>query len=401
MPRHASGKGRDLRRSCRRKPIASAKFFPLSQRKAQQRRETVVVLHTRAGVVKILAWYGWDSERKEWGCPMREYWGLKPRQRMSPGLEDVLAYTVTATKSYQEAAALAEKWDCPTDAWTLQVLTRRLGRRAEEQTQARLKSLPVEIAAHRAASEVAIFMLDGWQGRFRGPGWGKKRTKKKRVEWHELKVGVFYLKEQAGRTEGGRGMLSEKVVVSWQGDGAEVGRRLQWEAQRRGLGRAQSILVVADGAAWIWNVAADRWADAVELLDFYHASEHVWMLGRALYGDKEAEPWVEDRLHELRHGQEKKFLAELAHLQVPEGQAGKTVVEQQNYFQKQSERLSYKQIFKRGWPIGSGAVESACSGQQGRFKQRGQLWTEQGFRDLSSLKQARENHHWDELWFPA
>jgi hypothetical protein len=381
-------------------PIASARFSPLSQRKAQQRRETVIALHTSAGVVRIIAWYGWDPGRRTWGCPVRECWGLEPRQQMSPRLEDVLAYTVTATGSYREAAALAQKWECQTDPWTLQVLTQRLGQRAEEQTQARLKTLPVEIAPQRAASEVAIFMLDGWQGRFRGLGWGKKRTKKKRVEWHELKVGVFYLKEQAGQTAGGRGMLSEKVVVSWQGDGAEVARRLQWEAQRRGLGRAQSILVIADGAAWIWNVADDRWADATELLDFYHASEHVWMLGRALYGE-EAGPWVEERLHQLRHGQEKKFLAELANLKAPKGDAGKTVVEQQNYFQNQSERLAYKEIFKRGWPIGSGAVESACSGQQGRFKQRGQFWTQQGFRDLSSLKQARETNHWDELWFAA
>src|SRR5207248_1100542 len=62
---------------------------------------------------------------------------------------------------------------------------------------------------------------------------------------------------------------------------------------------------------------------------------------------EEAGPWVEDRLHELRHGQEKKFLAELANLKVPKGEAGKTVVEQQNYFQNQSERLAYKEIFKR------------------------------------------------------
>ncbi len=247
MPRHANGKGRDYRRRCKRKPIASARFSPLSQRKAQQRRETVVQLRTNGGIVKIIAWYGWDPGSRKWGCPVREYWGLGARQELSPGLEDQLAFTVTATASYQEAAVLAEKWGCPIDDGTLQMLTHRLGQRAEEQTQARLKTLPVEITPQRAAPEVAIFMLDGWQGRFRGLGWGKKRTKKKRVEWHELKVGVFYLKEQAAHTDGGRGMLSEKVVVSWQGDGSEVGRRLQWEAQRRGLGRAKSILVVADG----------------------------------------------------------------------------------------------------------------------------------------------------------
>jgi len=136
-------------------------------------------------------------------------------------------------------------------------------------------------------------MLDGWQARYRGLGWGKKKTKKKRVEWHEVKVGVFYLQEQAGRTEGGRGVLTEKAVVCWQGEPTELGRRLHWEATRRGVGRAKWILVVGDGAPWIWNVAADRWADAQELLDFYHASEHLWELGRALYGEDQAKGWVE------------------------------------------------------------------------------------------------------------
>jgi transposase len=61
----------------------------------------------------------------------------------------------------------------------------------------------------------------------------------------------------------------------------EFGRRLHWEALRGGLGRAQAKLVVADGAPWIWNVAQDSWAGASEVLDFYHASQHLWDLGRA------------------------------------------------------------------------------------------------------------------------
>lgn len=318
---------------------------------------------------------------------------------MSPGLEDKLAFTLTATGSYSEAAAVAQKWGCEVDDSTLHVLAQRLGQRAEQQTQERLASVPPELTAQRAAPELAVFMLDGWQARYRGPGFGKKKTRKKRVEWHEVKVGVFYLQEQAGRTAGGRGVLTEKVVVCWQGEPTELGRRLHWEALRRGLGRAQWILVVGDGAPWIWNVAADRWADAQELLDFYHASEHLWELGRALYGEDQAKEWVESRLHELRHGQEAKFLAQMAALRVPNGQSAETVREQKNYFANQAERMNYQAIAKRGWPIGSGAVESACSGQQNRFKRRGQFWTRAGLGNLAALKEARENKHWDELWF--
>jgi hypothetical protein len=329
---------------------------------------------------------------------MRERWGLRPHQEMSPALEDKLAFTVTATLAYKEAALVARKWGTPVDDSTVHALTQRLGARAEQQAQERLEQLPADLTAQRADSKLAVFMLDGWQARYRGPGWGKKKTKKKRVEWHEMKLGVFYLHEQAGHTAGERGVITEKVVILWQGEPAELGRRLHWEGLRRGLGRAQQILVVGDGAAWIWNVAADRWAEAEEVLDFYHASEHVWELGRALLGEDQAKAWVEARLHELRHGQEEKFLSQLAKLKPPRGPRGEIVREQKNYFANQAPRMNYEEIAERGWPIGSGAVESACSGAQNRFKRRGQFWTHQGLKHLAALVSARENDHWDELW---
>ena len=378
-----------------------ARFFPLGQRKAQHRRGKVLPLRTGVGIVKVVAWYGWDPTTRAWGYPVRQVWGLSSHQEMSPGLEDKLAFTVTATGSYSEAAAVAQKWGCGVDDSTLHVLTDKLGGRAEEQTQGRLATVPVELTAPRAAAELGIFMLDGWHNRYRGPGWGKKKTKKKRVEWHEFKTGLFYWHDQAGQTAGGRGVLSEKGVIGWQGEAAEVGRRLHWEALRRGLGRAKWILVLGDGAHWIWNVVEDRWLQAQELLDFYHASEHVWELGRALYGEDQARPWVEARLHELRHGKEQEFLALIAGLSVAGGEAGEVIEEQQTYFANQAGRMNYKEIAKRGWPIGSGAVESACGGKQGRFKRRGQFWTKAGVGHLEALIEARHNKHWDELWFAA
>ena len=87
--------------------------------------------------------------------------------------------------------------------------------------------------------------------RFRGEGWGKKRTKKTRVDWHEMKTGVFYLHEQAARTEEGRGLVQDKVIVHWQGEAMELGRRLNWEALHGGLGRARQSLFLGDGSPWI------------------------------------------------------------------------------------------------------------------------------------------------------
>lgn len=364
----------------------------------RHRRQKELVLSTGVGTVRIVAWYGVDPASGQWGYPIRQVWGLSSHQQMSPGLEDKLAFTLTATSSYAEAAALAQKWGCQIDDSTLHVLAQRLGKRAQEQTQERLKTPPEPLWPQQKASELAVFMLDGWQARYRGAGWGKRKTKENRVDWHEVRLGVFYLQEQAGRTEGGRGILNEKVVISWQGEPMELGRRLHWEALRRGVGRAQKILVVGDGASWIWNVKADRWADAQEVLDFYHASEHLWQLGRALYPEHQAKEWVEARLHELRHGQEEQCLAQIAALKLPRGRNRQSVREEKTYFANQSHRMHYQEVAQRGWPIGSGAVESACSGEQNRFKRRGQFWTPKGLDNLSALRQARHLKHWDQLW---
>jgi hypothetical protein len=357
-------------------------------------------LRSGVGVVEIKVLHGQDRSDGHWGCPVRERWGLRGHQELSPWLEEKLAFTATATATYEETAAVATKWGSGVEASTVHALIQRLGKEAEEKTQQRLEALPQLLDPKRGASELAVFELDGWMVRQRGPGWGKKKTKKKRVEWHELKMGVFYLIEQAAQSNG-RGVLNEKVVVSWQGEPLEIGRRLHWEALRRGFANAKWVVVVADGSEWIWNVKADRWATATEILDFYHASQHLWTLARALYAEEPAKAWVEERLHRLRHGKEQGVLKEIAALKVAKTEAGETVRQEKTYFDGQAGRMHYEEFAKRGWPIGSGAVESSCAQKQCRFKRPGQFWTETGLRYLGAVIEARHNGHWNELSFAA
>lgn len=319
---------------------------------------------------------------------------------MSPALEQKLAFTATLVGSYEAAEQEAANWNCPVDDSVIHALVQRLGSKAEAQTQERLKQLPQERQPQRRRSELALLMMDGWFARFRGPGWGKKRTHKERVEWHEIKNGVFYLHEQSARTQGGRAVLTDKVVVRSQGDPTDLGQRLHWEALRGGLGRAEQTLVLGDGITWIWKLKANRWPQARELLDFWHGSQHLWNLGRAYNGRDEAQAaeWVERRLHRLAHGQEQKVLKEIGAMRSCRSQTGEMVRQEQNYFAGHSQRMNYKEIADRGWPIGSGPVESSCRQDQRRFKGPGQSWTRQGFAHLSALDQARRNNHWDELW---
>jgi len=258
--------------------------------------------------------------------------------------QSVSDHSLSGRDSYEGAAALLRQLGHRADDATLHALAQTLGGRVEQQTQRRLKEPAIEQTPQRAASEVGVLMLDGWQVRQRGPGWGKKKTQQPRVAWHELKTGVFYLQEQAAR-KNGRGILSDKVVVSWQGEPMELGRRLRQAACEHGLGRARQKLVVSDGAPWIWNVAQDRWNGAVEVLDFYHASQHVWALGEAVHGEGErARGWVEKQLHQLRHGRHAAALRTIAGLKPGRGQAGEVIRREQNYFASHAARMNYRAV---------------------------------------------------------
>ena len=180
-------------------------------------------LQTVVGRVQLQVWHGQDPHDQHWGCPIRERWALQPHQQMTPALEEKLAFTATLAGSYEAAAQVASKWGCPADDSVIHRLVQRLGRHAEAQTQARLQQTPQERQPQRQFSELGLLMVDGWYARFRGPGWGKKRTNQERVEWHEIKTGLFYLHEQAGRTAGGRGLMAQKTVVRWQGEAAGTG----------------------------------------------------------------------------------------------------------------------------------------------------------------------------------
>jgi hypothetical protein len=97
---------------------------------------------------------------------------------------------------------------------------------------------------------------------------------------------------------------------------------------------------------------------------------------------------LEKQLHRPRHGQEKKVLWELAALPKRRGEAGVILERERNYIAAQAGRMNYQQIARGGWPIGSGAVESACRQRKCRRKRPGQFWKQSGLRHLEALEEA-------------
>jgi hypothetical protein len=346
---------------------------------------------------------------------MREAWGLGCHEVMSPVLEERLCFTATLTGSYEAASQVARKWGVEADDSKIHAHVQLAGGRAEALSEERVeRALSTETRAdvvgearERLPTQrfSLVIMLDGWMVRERGEQWGLKPPERKadRVEWHEMKLAIFFRLDQRYESRSGRRMILEKNYEACRGDPYEFGRRVYAEALRRGLIQAERVYVVADGGVWIWNLVEDRFPQATGVLDFFHASEHLWAVAHEIYDDEEeARGWVEPLLHQLKHGGEAgvlKSLEDLLELCANLSEESSQNIEREvKYFQSHQEHIHYQQIESEGCPKASGAVESACSQLQDRFKRAGQFWALPGERRLMALELARRNDDWDEIW---
>lgn len=367
-----------------------------------------MTLRTELGLVKLTVDYGQDAATQKWFCPQQRAWGLSPHQKITPGLAEKLCFTAVATTSFAQAAAVATRWGVAVDDTVIHQQVQRAGERAEQQAEVRRTAgaTPAVPPAPAVLPAALVIMLDGWMLRHRGADWGLKPagTTGERVAWQECKSAVIYHLSHAAKTAGERGLLVEKFVVAHVGEPLEFGRQVQAEARRRGLGAAPRVYVVADGGVWIWNLQADRFATATGVLDFYHASQHLWDLAHTLHPENAAgaRAWVEPLLHQLRHGGEAGVLQTLQDLPTWCAQRAQavppSVARETNYFTGHREHIHYAARAAEGCPVGSGAMESLCGQLQGRFKRGGQFWTEPGRRRLMTLEVARRNQDWQEVW---
>ena len=212
--------------------------------------------------------------------------------------------------------------------------------------------------------------------------------------WHEAKVGAFFAFDEEGKP------LSRRAYLATFG-GIEAFRAL-WdtEAQRWHLAAVDVLIALCDGAPWTWNTIAEYCpAHVVEILDFYHASEHLWKLARAVWGEgsERAKAWVGEQKERLLEDQLAAFFAALEQWDIP-GPWQEEAQAQLRYFTANRERLHYKEYRARGYPIGSGLVEAACKTVIcQREKQPGMRWRKDTAEAIAHLRTVRQSGRWDAL----
>lgn len=381
----------------------------------QEARYETVTLDTCAGTVTIRAHYGRHPRTRNWQHPIRLLWGLHPRQRLSPQLQERVSYTAAETDSYERAAKMATKWGTPLVASTIHKHAQQMGREAAAHAQEREEQLMNAATQAQAIAPLPnglelfclVVMMDGFMVRERGPDWALKppEIKGSRIEWHEVKAATIYRVDQVAQKESGRRQILQKfwVLAPTQTPPQEFGRAVHAEAIRRGMGKAQYVFVLADGAVWIWNIIEDRFVSCLKGLDFYHGSTHLWAIAHELFPEKaQAEAWVEPLLHQLKHGQEAEVINALEALPAQRQAAGLSLSDllqrEIAYFQTHREHLHYQDLAAKGSPIGTGPMESTCGQLQTRVKRIGQFWKPEGLANMLALKAALQNQDWAALW---
>jgi hypothetical protein len=219
-------------------------------------------------------------------------------------------------------------------------------------------------------------------------------------EWREVKgmaVGEF---ERVGVTEEVKAQNLSYFTRSYRARDFETFSLA--ELARRGLDKAETVVAVNDGAEWLQSFIDYHCPTAVRIIDFAHALGYVAEAGKAILGDSDAfKSWFEHCAHQLKHQPPQRTLGELSLLQPKaKGDEQAAVLDNaRSYLERRLEMIDYPFFQRRGYPIGSGSVESAHKQVvQRRFKQAGMRWAPQHVDPLLALRDLLCNGRWSEGW---
>ena len=350
-------------------------------------------IQTLLGTIRPERAYFHCAECRQGHVPLDHQLGLGA-DSLSGGLEEALCLLAARMPLEEAADTLRRLLMIQVDDNTVQRATLRVGSELAAQQERRAEQAwqtaePPQMEVDEPPERLYI-TVDG-------------TTAHLQEGWKEVKVAAIYETEPVLRPDGSIDIRAMNItyVVSFD-DAQTFARHVYMEAARRGLHHAQEVVVLGDGAEWIWNRIARFCNRPVEIVDFYHGTEHVWNAGQALYGEgtEETEQWVTQRLEELLEQGPEALLTSLWTARAEASAAVESILGREiNYFSKHKQRMRYPQLRAAGYHIGSGSVESACKRIIGaRLKQAGMIWTREGAEAVAHLRATILCDRWDAFW---
>jgi Uncharacterised protein family (UPF0236) len=181
----------------------------------------------------------------------------------------------------------------------------------------------------------------------------------------------------------------------------EFGPRIYTEAWRRGWSRAEKKVIIADGAVWIWNLADQHFPGAIQIVDLFHARQHLWELSAKLFpiDDLSRKRWTARCLKLLDKGKIEPLVKILRDLNPANSDLTKIIGNEADYFQRNAERMRYPAFRKQGLFVGSGVVEAGCKTVIGaRLKQSGMFWSVEGANAIIALRCCQLSSNFEDYW---
>lgn len=212
-----------------------------------------------------------------------------------------------------------------------------------------------------------------------------------RLIWHEVKLATVMDARD----------IELPFYVASTKNAEAFGMQLWRELESRAMAPKNLAQVIADGAPWIWNLADLHFPGVTQLLDFYHAAEHLHATATALWPDKIAGAWWRRRLDQLKNGELGNFFAALKLIAKRQTASDPEVSPERllHYFEENRNRLGYAEALKCNLPIGSGVVESAGKHiVQQRLKQSGMRWSIPGAQAILNLRTRHRNGQFEQYW---
>lgn len=182
----------------------------------------------------------------------------------------------------------------------------------------------------------------------------------------------------------------------------EFGKRLYLEAWNRGWSRAQKKVVMGDGAEWIWNLADLHFPGAVQIVDLYHARQHLWDLARRLHPNDQAKQKAWMKVHQKRlldKGKIEKLVLSLRSIESTNADVQEKIRTEADYFERNAARMRYPKFRRQHLFVGSGVIEAGCKTVIGsRLKQSGMFWTVGGANSIIALRCCHLNGRFEDYW---
>jgi hypothetical protein len=371
-------------------PVRCARQHPLRRVGTRDKRVLTVV-----GEIQIQRAYYYCSQCQTGWIPRDVEWDIVD-SRFSPGVRRLMGGVGGKEPFAEGEKDLAELAGLQVSGKQVERASKQLGEQMEQWDR------PVEGAAGKGGA-IPVFYLayDGTgvpmvkrelEGRAGKQGEAKTR---------EAKLGCLFT--QTALTEQGRPQRDENST-SYVGAIENVenfGARLFREAQRRGIDRAQKVVVLGDGAVWIWNLAEEHFPQAVQIVDLFHAREHVVEVGKIIWPEKcpAREAWIDQRFLELDEGRVEVLIGQIWKLSSQYPHYQEKLEKATPYFASNRERMRYREFRAQGFFVGSGVVEAGCKTIIGsRLKQSGMHWTVRGANAIIALRCLYFSGLWEDYW---